>query len=283
MVLPLFSACRLREDDKEDAEHEAYYATQTLDWNKNGKYSGTLSLSPEIDDEFIDFSTNDFEMIAYKTVDSEEISVSINDFSVEKDNETKLSYSFSTPMIGDNEFGYLITSTKGVTKNDCFVSMELTVKNKAIALSTAYTGAYTGSDAIKIDAKINTSDSGVNAKFNNTITPDMFRLPNGIDGTVTVTKTSETEIKFEITNLAENLAIDKLVVEIDERAFDYSFSESVYLTINYVNPKIDVDQSSIVIDRQNNKLTIGKMYLPDGAKGSENGILVNETYAEIIS
>ena len=275
MVLPMFTACSNKNSGDIVETTEAYYTSLTVDYKSDGEYKGNFAFSDEIDDKFTEIDAKDFTLSACNNLE-EETSAKLTNFTVTKTNEKTIELKFKSPLGYDENLQYLLMSDKAVTEKGNKVVAIIYVSAPEPDIDITYTGAYRGTEKITLTA---TLEEGW--KFATDINDIDLTLPMGMDLTIEVVRESDTKIIFTISDIPSDFTGTSINFTLEKSSIDSEFAEDIFLNIDFMQPEITIDPSSVSYDEETNVLTVGKVSLPEGATGKENGISISDIFCYV--
>lgn len=270
MVLPTLAACGDKKDTPPPSEElEIYYTSVMVEYKSQGEYSGTLTLADEIDDSFVEVSKEKFTISAFSNDGEEESGVQIIDFSVTKTDDRNLAVTFKSPFDYDDNISYILMSDTAVTADEKKIAAVVYTYVPQPELNIDYKGLYKGTDEAIITATL-TEDW----KFAENMTSDMLSFPSGFDVSVDVTRESDTKAIFVITNIPEDYTGVAISATLSAGAINSEFSTDTELYLDFLQPDVEINPSSVSFDANTNIFTVGKVTLSEGFTGVQDGISV---------
>ncbi|MGI6594569.1 MAG: hypothetical protein ACOX24_05790 [Christensenellales bacterium] len=261
----------------ETTEPEPYYTAVSVQYSpQEGQYSGTLKFAEGIENSFADVSKENFTLTAVYYKGEEEVYTEIEDFSITKTDNQTLSFTFESPLGFDTSVSYVLTSKTPVTaKGEKYTALVYTYVPEP-DLNIAYEGLYKGSEEATITATL-----AEGWKFADNIKANMLSFPYGFDVSVRVIRESNTKVVFVVKNLPNNYSGEVLYAKLSADAINSEFSTDTELCLDYLQPEIEIDPSSVKYDKATKVLTVGKVNLPEDITGVQNGIsaLANAVYS----
>ena len=277
MLIPMIASCG-KKDDEPPREPETYYTSLAVKYSPNGEYSGTLTFDETVDDSFADLSADNFTLTAYNYVGESEVSAELNDFSVTKTDDKNIKFSFKSPFGYDENIQYVLLSESVVTEKDAKIAALVYVYVPEPELDFDFVGAYRGTDKVTLTATL--TDGWA---FNQNITANMLSFPEGFDVSVEVVRESDTKVIFTVTNIPEAYTGVVIPAVLSKDAIDSEFSTAdIALAIDYFQPSLTIESSSVSFDEATNTYTVGKVTLPEGVQGVQNGISVSSSLYSVL-
>lgn len=265
LALPLFSGCNKDKSDNDEAE--AYYSSLTAEYNANGEYKGNFALSDETDDKFIaDIGAKDFTLTAFSNLE-EQASAQIKNFTVTKTSDKEFKITFSSPFGYSENLRFVLMSDAAVTEKGNKIAVVIYITSPEPDIDITYTGAYRGTEKLTLTA---TLEEGW--KFATDINAGVLTYPDGMDLSVSVARESDTKAVFTITDIPTDFSGSTIDFTLKKSAIDSEFSKDIFLNIDFKQTEITVDPSFVSYDEETKVLTVGKVTLPEGVTGKENGI-----------
>ncbi len=253
-------------DQSNSEEAEAYYSSMNVSYYDGGSYLGTYTLPEDSNDKFTSISKADFTLSVYES-GQDEAKATLTDYTVTKNNDTSFDLSFKSPFDYKETLNYILESNKTVTEKGYNVKAIIYVSAPEPELDIQYSGAYKGSDKITLTASL--SDG---YKFASDLNAGMLIFPDGLDLSVSASKESDTKAIFTISNIPAEFSGTNIDFTLKKEAIDSVFAKDVYLNIDFKQFEVEIDKSSISYDESKSELTVGKVILPNTAKGKENGL-----------
>ncbi len=271
------TACNDNGDESPDTSvKERYLTSKTLTWKAEGEYTFSIAIEDSANDSFVDFSSADFFMTAFKNSES---SVSINDFEVTKTDSKTLTASFSSPFESPFDYTFFLATDKGVTKNNYSVGAFLYVTMSELLENVTATGAYSGSEKTEITVETNSE-----SPFAAEISENLVTFPGGYDFDYSMVRVDDTHAKLTVNNPPTDLTAADVLIKLTAAAFNCEFAEDVEFYVSFKQPRATVMQDSVVYDADAKTLTIGNIAIAAPFVGKANGLqLKDNTYASIVS
>lgn len=271
ILFPLISSC----NNNNNSDTEAYYSSMMVSYNGDGSYKGQFSLPEDSDDKFISISKDDFTLSIYDG-SSTSASATLNDFTISKTDDKSFDLNFSSPFEYNESLHYFLESEKAVTEKGHKLSAFVYVSSPEVDLDVTYTGAYRGSNKITLTISLNEG-----WKFVSELKDEMLLFPDGMDLSIDVTRESDNKAIFVISDIPTDFSGTSIDFTLQKSAIDSIFANDIYLNIEFTQVELNIDQSSISYDGTTNILTVGKVYLPQTAKGKDGGISLCNLICEI--
>ena len=282
VLLTTLAACGDKKDGPDPSpppseEPDAYYTSLSVQYSPRRQYSGSLTFPDEIDDSFAELNKDNFTLTAYNYVGEEQISAQLNDFSVTKTDDKNLAFTFKSPFNYDESISYVLMSETTVTAKEKRIAAVVYTHLPQPDLNIEYKGLYKGTDEATITATL-TEDW----KFAEKMTVDMLSFPIGFDVSVEVTRESDTKAVFVITNIPENYTGVAICATLSASAINSEFSNDTELCLDYLQPDVEVDPSSVNFDAITKVFTVGKVTLPKDFTGVQDGISVSSKLYSVL-
>lgn len=264
MVVLCFSGCGKKGENKQDEALDTYFCSVNLDYLPEQKYEFGMCIEDSVDDELVDVSKDSFvlmKMYGNQETESEEI----DDFTIELKDKKSLNVNFEDKTEYADDVYYMISSKSSVTKNNFQLAAVVYILSPQVDMDMTYTGAYRGSEGIKGAI---TLDNGW--RFVDEVKNEYFQITSDIDSNVELTRVSDTEVDFNITDVETTTQIETIMATISKDIFASELASEVDIYFDYIIPYVSVDYSNVVKDE--NKLTIDNMKLSDDTSGIQDGL-----------
>jgi hypothetical protein len=266
-ILLSLTACK--EKKEKEPEAEVYYTAISVQYSPEGQYSGTLTFDEGIEDSFTELSKEDFVLTAFYSVDEGKFSSQLEDFTVTKTGDKSLTFTFKSPYGYDDNISYVLMSETAVTAKEKKIAAVVYTHAPEVDLNIEYIGLYKGTDKATVTAML-----GEGWKFVEKMTSDMLTFPIGLDVSVEVRRESDTKAVFVITDIPKNYTGAVISGVLSASAVDSEFSEDTDLCLDFLQPNIYIDPSTVSFDKNTNVFAVGKATLSEEFAGVKDGISV---------
>ena len=271
LVLVMLSSVAFVACSDDDEKTEIYIVQAQLSQTADGVCTASIFLEGDNSDKFAEetvLSTASYELTGSLPGYSDaEFTLSDVQFIRVDDKNAKVT--FKTPFVGQFDIIYRLYTESAVTLNGSGLCVYMTGEKPDIALTGECSGAYYGSDMLKLDLTF--VDEG---KFVSDLSSDMFKLPQGFGASLSVERISADKASLTITNMPD-ISSQYFDIVVSADAVDNPFAEDITLNVSYYHPYMGDGVRELTDDT----LKVTGAQLPEGITGQSGGLSI-PSYAE---
>ena len=261
-----FAAC------SNDAEEVEVYITQAqLSQTAEGVCTAYISLEDDSSDTFAEqtvLSEASYDLTG-TSPEYPDAELTLSGVQLTRVDDRTAQVFFETPFKGQFDVIYRLYTESAVTTSDRGICIYMTGEEPDIALTGECSGAYYGADTLTLDLTF--IEEG---KFVSDLSSDMFKLPQGFGGSLSVKRVSDSEASLTITNMPD-ISSPYFDVVVSAEAIDNPFAKDITLNVSYYHPYVGDGERELTEDA----LKVTGAQLPDGLTGKSGGLSI-ANYAE---